>query len=167
MSRTPAPKKGWLVHYRGLVGAWARSKANPQDAEDAVQDAAERFLSIDMLAIRDSGAYLHRSAINGVAKRYRRAQSFPAQPLHELAEADHPVVEGVESAVYVAQLSLALTESLGELPLVCQQIFAWHRIENWTVPEIARHMGLSVSTVEKNLTKTMRHLHQRLQRFAS
>ncbi|VGO08748.1 FIG006045: Sigma factor, ECF subfamily [plant metagenome] len=84
-----------------------------------------------------------------------------------MAEEEHPLIEDVESAAYVAQLSQALSEALEELPLVCQQIFAWHRIENWTVPEIARHMGLSVSTVEKHLTKTMRHLHQRLQRFAS
>jgi RNA polymerase sigma-70 factor (ECF subfamily) len=87
--------------------------------------------------------------------------------LHELTEAEHPAAEDVESAVYVAQLSRALSESLDELPLACQQVFAWHRIEHWTVPEIAQHMGLSVSTVEKHLTKTMRHLQQKLQKFAS
>lgn len=167
MSRLPAPKKGWLAHYSGLVGTWAKGNVNPQDAEDAVQDAAERLLGTDTLAIRDTRAYLHRSAVNGLVSRHRREQAFPPSPLHDLAEEEHPLIEDVESAAYVAQLSQALSEALEELPLVCQQIFAWHRIENWTVPEIARHMGLSVSTVEKHLTKTMRHLHQRLQRFAS
>ena len=167
MSRPPASRKGWLAHYSGLVGAWAKANANTQDAEDAVQDAAERMLGADTLAIRDPRAYLHRSAVNGLVSRYRRQQAFPATPLHELAEEEHPATQDVESAVYVAQLSQALAESLDELPLVCQQIFAWHRLENWTVPEIARHMGLSVSSVEKHLTKTMRHLHRKLQRFAS
>lgn len=167
MSRPPASKKGWLAHYSGLIGTWAKGSANTQDAEDAVQDAAERLLGRDTLAIRDTRAYLHRSAANGLVNRYRREQAFPASALHELAEEEHPVSEDVESAAYVAQLSRVLAESLEELPLVCQQIFAWHRIENWTVPEIALHMGLSVSTVEKHLTKTMRHLHQKLQRFAS
>lgn len=167
MSRPPAPKKGWLAHYSGLIGMWAKGNANTHDAEDAVQDAAERLLGTDTLVIRDTRAYLHRSAANGLISRHRRTQSFPALPLHELAEAEHPAAQDVESAVYVTQLSRALSESLEELPLVCQQIFAWHRIENWTVPEIAQYMGLSVSTVEKHLTKSMRHLHQKLQRFAS
>lgn len=167
MSRPSAPKKGWLAYYSGLVGSWAKGHVNMQDAEDAVQDAAERMLGVDMLGIRDTRAYLHRSAANGLVSRYRREQAFPTVPLNELAEDAHPVVEDVESTAYVAQLSRALADSLEELPLVCQQIFAWHRIENWTVPEIARHMGLSISTVEKHLTKTMRHLHQQLQRFSS
>lgn len=143
-----------------------RGNTNPQDAEDAVQDAAERLLGADTLAIRDTRAYLHRSAINGLVSRHRRERSVPALPLHELTEAEHPAAADVESAVYVAQLSRALSESLEELPLACQQVFAWHRIEHWTVPEIARHMGLSVSAVEKNLTKTMRHLQRKLQKFA-
>ncbi len=167
MSPPAVPKKSWLAHYTGLVGAWAKGNANAHDAEDAVQDAAERLLATDTLVIRDARAYLHRSAVNGLISRHRRAESFPAVPLQELAEADHPVVDDVESAAYVDQMSQALSESLSELPRVCQQIFAWHRLENWTVPEIANHMGLSVSTVEKNLTKAMRHLHEKLRRFAS
>lgn len=161
------PKKGWLAHYGELVGSWVRRADSREDAEDALQDAAERMLGLDTLAIRDTRAYLHRSVSNGLVSRHRRAQSFPTSPLHELEEVEHPSVEDVESAVYVGQLSRALTESLEELPLACQQIFAWHRIEHWTVPEIAQHMGLSVSTVEKNLTKTMRHLQTKLQKFAS
>jgi len=167
MSRPPAPRKGWLSHYGGLIGTWAKAAGNTHDAQDAVQDAAERMLGADTLAIRDPRAYLHRSAVNGMIGRYRREQSFPTLPLDELAEAEHPVADDVESAAYVAQLSRALCAALEELPPVCRQVFAWHRLENRTVPDIARDMGLSVSTVEKYLTKTMRHLHKRLQSFSS
>lgn len=167
MSRPPTAKKNWLAHYSGLIGTWAKGSGNVQDAEDSVQDAAERMLGADTLAIRDSRAYLHRSAVNGLVSQYRRENILSASPLHELAEEEHPAIDDVESAVYVAQLSTALSEALEDLPLVCQQVFAWHRIENWTVPEIAQHMGLSVSSVEKHLTRTMRHLRQRLQKFTS
>lgn len=132
-----------------------------------MQDAAERMLGANMLVIQDTRAYLHRSAVNGLISRHRRTEALPCVPLQDLAEGDHPVVDEVESAAYVAELSAALAASLAELPEVCQKIFAWHRLEHWTVPEIARHMGLSVSTVEKNLTRAMRHLHEKLQRFAS
>jgi RNA polymerase sigma-70 factor (ECF subfamily) len=35
------------------------------------------------------------------------------------------------------------------------------------VPEIASHLGLSVSSVEKYLTRSMRHLQLKLQQFSS
>ncbi|WP_017522403.1 sigma-70 family RNA polymerase sigma factor [Pusillimonas noertemannii] len=166
MSRRPTSDKGWLAHYRELVGTWARRSNCSADAEDAAHDAIVGMLERDGAAIANPRAYLHRSTSNGLAGRYRREQAFPAAPLHELAEAEHPVVEDVEAGAQLAELSSALAEALDELSPACRQVFAWHRLEGWTVPEIAARMGLSVSTVEKYLTRTMRHLHRSLQRFS-
>ncbi|TFL11532.1 sigma-70 family RNA polymerase sigma factor [Pusillimonas caeni] len=167
MSRRSSSPKGWLAHYRELIGTWARRSSSAADAEDAAHDAIAGMLERDGAVIANPRAYLHRSTSNGLAGRYRREQAFPAAPLHELSEAEHPVVDDVEAAARLAQLTRALAEALDELPLACQQVFAWHRIEGRTMPEIAARMGLSVSTVEKYLTRTMRHLHRRLQRFSS
>lgn len=167
MSRRPSSDKSWLAHYRELLGTWKRRSRSAFDAEDAAHDAIVGMLESDTAAIANPRAYLHRSTANGLISRYRREQSLPMSPLHELSEDDHPVVEDVEAAASFSQLSQALTESLNELPAVCQQVFAWHRVEGRTVPEIASRMGLSVSMVEKHLTRTMRHLHQCLQRFSS
>lgn len=167
MPRPRSSDKGWLAHYRELIGTWTRRSNSAFDAEDATHDAIVGMLESDAAAIANPRAYLHRSAANGLIGRYRREQSVPMSPLHELSEEEHPVVDDVEAVASFAQLSQALTESLNELPPVCQQVFAWHRIEGRTVPEIASRMGLSVSMVEKHLTRTMRHLHRRLQRFSS
>lgn len=157
----------WLAHYRELVGTWARRSRSSADAEDAAHDAIVGMLESDGAAIVNPRAYLHRSTANGLISRYRREQAFPAAPLHELPEAEHPSADDAEAAARLAQLSRALAAALDELPPACQQVFAWHRIEGRTMPEIAAKMGLSVSTVEKYLTKTMRHLHRSLQRFSS
>ena len=65
-----------------------------------------------------------------------------------------------------SQLSDALQQALEELPLPCQQVFAWHRLEGQTMGEIAQRMDLSVSMVEKHMARCMRHLHIRLKQHA-
>src|SRR5690606_25111650 len=91
--------------------------------------------------IENKRAYLHRSVANGLINRYRREQSFPTLPLHELSESEHPVMDGVEAAAQVSELSQALSDALGELPPACQQVFAWHRLEGWTVPVYTGYYG--------------------------
>lgn len=167
MSRPPTSSKGWLAYYREIIGTWKRRSSSSFDAEDAAHDAIVGMLENGGSAIENQRAYLHRSVANGLINRYRREQSFPTAALQDLPESEHPVIEGAEAGAHVSQLSQALSDALGELPQVCQQVFAWHRLEGWTVPEIAAQMGLSVSMVEKHLTRTMRHLRQRLQRFSS
>ncbi|MGX9936500.1 RNA polymerase sigma factor [Advenella kashmirensis] len=167
MPRRPSPDKGLLAHYCELVGTWARRANSVPDAEDAAHDAVVGILERNGATIVNPRAYLHRSTANGLISRYRHQKACPTSALHELPEEQHPTVDDVEAAVHLSQLSQALLEALDELPIVCQQVFAWHRIEGWTVPEIASRMGLSVSMVEKHLTKSMRHLHQKLERFSS
>lgn len=167
MPRRSSLDKGLLTHYCELVRTWVRRSNSIADVEDAAHDAVVGMLERDGLAIMNPRAYLHRSTVNGLISRYRHQQSYPTASIHDLSEEEHPISDDVETSARFSQLSQALIEALDELSPICQQIFAWHRIEGWTVPEIASHIGLSVSTVEKHLTKTMRHLHQKLERFSS
>lgn len=167
MSRRRPPETGWLAYYRELLGAWTRKADSRYDAEDATHDVVVNMLEGEASVIRDRRAYLHRSVYHGLVTRHHKQVREQAIPLHELTEAEHPAQDDPESSLRAAQLSDALLEALNELPLHYQQVFAWHRLEGWTVPEIAAHMRLSVSTVEKYLTRAMRHLHARLQRFSN
>lgn len=166
MSRHRPPENGWLAYYRELIGTWTRKADSHYDAEDATHDVIANMLDGDASVIRDQRAYLHRSVYHGLVTRHHKQVREQAIPLHELAEDEHPAQDDPESSLRTAQLSEALLKALNELPVPCQQVFAWHRLEGWTVPEIATHMRLSSSTVEKYLTRTMRHLHARLQKFS-
>ncbi|NYT80922.1 RNA polymerase ECF-subfamily sigma-70 factor [Alcaligenaceae bacterium] len=141
MSRSPTFPKGWLAHYRELIGTWKRRSSSSFDAEDAAHDAIVGMLENGGSTIENKRAYLHRSVANGLINRYRREQSFPTLPLHELSESEHPVMDGVEAAAQVSELSQALSDALGELPPACQQVFAWHRLEGWTVPVYTGYYG--------------------------
>ena len=119
-----------------------------------------------MSAIRNPRAYLHRSVYHGLINQHHKQQRAAAIPLQDLDEDELPTQDGPEAGARTAQLSNALRQALDELPEPCAAVFAWHRLEGWTVPEIAAHLGLSVSSVEKHLTRTMRHLHTRLHAYS-
>ncbi|MFY3308282.1 sigma-70 family RNA polymerase sigma factor [Achromobacter ruhlandii] len=166
MRRTRPAEHGWLAYYRELLGTWKRKGHASGDVEDTAHDAIANMLEGDVSAIRNPRAYLHRSIYHGLANQYHQQVRSAAEPLHDLDEDEHPAQDSPEAGARTAQLSRALRQALDELPEPCAAVFAWHRLEGWTVPEIASHMGLSVSSVEKYLTRTMRHLHTRLHAYS-
>lgn len=160
------PKKGWLAHYRGLVGTWAKGNSLRPDAEDAAQDAIEGLLRGDRAAVLDQKAYLYRTARNRLVSEIRRQSRHDTRALHELAEDEHPVHSDPDMAVRTAELANALRLALQELPLKCQQVFLWNKIEGYTQEEIAHKLRLTPSSVEKYMKRAMQHLQEKLQNHA-
>lgn len=67
--------------------------------------------------------------------------------------------------IVVAQQELAaMAEALDRLPAQCQQIFTLCRLQNLAHKEVALHLKVSVSTVEKQLAIALDFLSQCLQR---
>ncbi|NYT70042.1 sigma-70 family RNA polymerase sigma factor [Pusillimonas noertemannii] len=166
MSRPPASKKGWLAHYSELVGTWARRADSPQDAEDATHDAILRVLENDAAALANPRAYLHRSVRNRLIDKHRQSRLLDVVPLHELEEYEHPLLTDPDAQARTAQLLASLKEALAELPFKCRQVFLLHRLEGHTQEEIAQKLGISVNMVEKHMTRTVRHLRERLHNHA-
>lgn len=166
MSRSSAPKRGWLAHYGELVAVWSKWTGNRQDAEDATQDVVVRALESDAGAWLNSRAYMHRSVHNRLVDGYRRSSVLHTVPLHELDEADHPLVQGPDAQAGAAELLAALKAALASLPLKCRQVFLLHRLEGYTQEEIAKKLGISVSMVEKHMIRASKHLRKELQNHA-
>lgn len=164
MSRPTAPRKDWLAHYSELLGSWR--KKNHADGEDALHDAVLRMLEQGMDAIKDSRAYLARSTANALVDGHRRHSILNARHLDDLHDADHPTVEDGQSTLYAGELMQAMMAALQDLPLPCQKVYLWHRMEGWTHAEIAAHMGISRSMVEKHMNRALLHLHEKLQKFS-
>lgn len=72
MSRPPAPKKGWLAYYSGLIGTWAKRSSLPHDTENTVQDSIEGLLRGEHAAVIDQKAHLYRAAQNHLISEIRR-----------------------------------------------------------------------------------------------
>ncbi|MFC4275365.1 RNA polymerase sigma factor [Achromobacter aloeverae] len=167
MRRSYPTEHGWLAYYRELLATWRRKEPRQGDAQDTAHDAIANMLAGDVSAIRNPRAYLHRSMHHGLINQHTRLRREAAIALQDLREDEHPPnQDDPESHARTAQLSRALLDALAELPHPCAAVFAWHRLEGQTVPEIAATLGLSVSSVEKYLARTMRHLHARLHPYA-
>ncbi|MCK9513345.1 MAG: sigma-70 family RNA polymerase sigma factor [Pigmentiphaga sp.] len=167
MSRPRPFDKGWLAHYRELIGTWARGNPLAHDASDAAQDSMAHLLANDPAAVLDRKAYLFRCARNRLVSEIRRQARGNFLSLDTLAEEEHPSTGDPEATLRADQLARALKAALAELPLKSQQVFLWNKIEGYTQEEIAQRLGLTSSMVEKHMKRALNHLRDRLQQHAS
>ena len=61
------------------------------------------------------------------------------------------------------QQRMALKRALAELPERTREIFRLNRIEGMTHAEVARHLDICDSSVQKHLAKALAYVMQRLQ----
>ncbi|MCV2218545.1 RNA polymerase sigma factor [Thauera sp. Sel9] len=166
MTHRPLSKKGWLANYCELIGGWRRRPDTDDDALDALQDAALRMLEAGVSKVANPVAYLKRSVRNRKIDAHRHQTAFPSIPLDELDDQTASDMPGPEAEAHARKLLADLQTALEELPLVCRQVYIHHRIEGCTHTEISQKLGISTDMVEKHMTRTVRHLGNRLQHYA-
>ncbi|KAA9000488.1 RNA polymerase sigma factor [Affinibrenneria salicis] len=149
-------------HYsQALQRHLTRKVRDPHLAADLLQECflrlAQRLEQQEIII--DKKAYLFKTA-NNLVRDHQRYQSrwqmqTPANdseaPLDDLPDR-RPQME--QMAINRQQLEL-LAQVLSHLPERTQQIFQLHRLEHLTQQQIARRLGVSVSTVEKHLASAL------------
>ena len=136
--------------------------------ESTCQDLAQE-LFVDLWNKRESldihtslRAYLRRAAVNKALnhiKATRRMQLEDTDDLGQLADtssADSLRKEKQES------LEDALHAAIGGLPEKCRVVFNLSRFEQLSHREIAEKLGISVKTIENQITKAMKMLRDAL-----
>ena len=147
-----------------LVGYLCR-RVPEEDAKDIAQEAFVRMLRYRDHPRDQLKALMYRIATNVLLDRARRDRSRGA-PLHVSLDADHDAMasdepaheERVESQQALAQVRAAILQ----LPGRCREVYLLNRIEGMSYTEIARHCGISVKAVEKNIGRALRVLRERL-----
>ncbi len=156
--------------YSALVTRMLQVLKRPEDAEDMAQEA---FIKLSLKAaegyeVNYPRAFLYRVAHNMALDYLRKRNREDSRIL--ATEAD---VSEVESSAVVEQWPMtgglegqldnerALTQvfnSLSVLPGKCQEVFINHKVHQFSYRETANHMGLSVSMVEKYMSKALKHV---------
>lgn len=148
--------------YRApLSGFFANRVRNPADVDDLVQEVFVQLIKRTRgEPIEHIEQYLFQTAANVLKDQGRRKQarhqdahdSFD-EDLHVLAMELSPerVVLGEESVERVAR-------ALQELPERTRDIFFLRAMDHCKFADIARMLGVSKSTVEKEMVKAMSHL---------
>lgn len=123
---------------------------DPQEAEDAVQDAFVRYLERRPEALETPGAWLTRVLVNGCKSRLRLAWR-QVGPLPDTLAAPGP--EEQEEL-----------EELFSLPPEDRVVIHLHYYEGWTTDEIARMLGRRPGTVRSRLSRARERLRKLLEK---
>jgi RNA polymerase sigma-70 factor (ECF subfamily) len=152
------------TYRRPLTGFFQARVSSPEDAQDLVQQTFTRLMQrAGNAPIRDMRRYVFQAAAN-VLRDHQRRQARRRQDQHGSYEEEwHGEVEHSQESVYLAQeLADRIASALEELPERQQDIFMQCVLGRLGYDAVAELLGVSRSTVEHDLGKTMRHLDRTL-----
>lgn len=142
----------FLIHRKSLMWRAMRIVRDRQVAEDVAQETFIRARqAMDKGQIQHLEAFLHQTARN-LAIDFRRHRD-----LHGSIERDGVAEEDMrniaasvpspEARLIQSERLRLLNEAVKKLPERAQKVWYLSRVEKWTYPQIAAHLGVSPNTV--------------------
>jgi RNA polymerase sigma factor (sigma-70 family) len=136
------------------------------EREDLVQDVFARLARMSELSsIESSDAYLFKIAANLLRDRQRRLTARASDEHEIYDEETHGAARETispERALLGVQAIEQLMTALYELPERTRAVFALYHFDDLSHAEIARRLAISVSAVEKHMSRANSHLFVRL-----
>jgi RNA polymerase sigma factor (sigma-70 family) len=148
-----------------LVRFFQRRCKNLSRAEDLAQEVIVRTLSrAELTSPEQARGYIFRAAANLWRDQHRRATRFISPEVGWDEESALNVTEGVplERALVSEEELYRVNAVLLELSERTRDVFVLHRLEQMKYAEIARVLGVSVSAIEKHMSKALAHLSERM-----
>lgn len=150
--------EAWFIEYAPALRRYfnRRAPGGGQEADDLVQEVFTRLQARAATDPVDNvERYLFRIANNVLATRATR-DTKGGRRREVLHESLDPPDELSPERVVAARQELALViASVRNMPLRARQAFILHRFEEMTYAAIAKRMGVSVSAVERLLSRAM------------
>lgn len=146
------------AHYLRQARRWSR---DAHEASDLVQEAYLKLLQMDNWAgIRDPRAYAVTMIRNLVLQRVRRSQVVAFTDIPSLDADMRDESPGVFEVVAAREALIDLLAEVERLPPACRRVIRMRKIDDRPPSEIARTLGISISTVETHLARGMQQLLQ-------
>jgi len=149
--------------FKGLCFFAQKYVKDFESAREIVQDSYinlwEKRSIVD--ATRSAKSYLTTTIHNKCLNYLRDNRKFNTNLLEfeNLLE----ISDDSDTDVLVVQeLHQSIEQAIGELPERCREIFMLNRYENLKYQQIADKLGISVKTVEAQMSKALQHLRKRL-----
>lgn len=138
--------------------------ASREDAADLMQETYLRVMDRIHISEFDAEArgYLFRTATNLARDHYRRQRFRACLPLDDLPEEYLSATDATpEQACIAYQVTLTMQAALREMPADARDVFVLARSRDLGNVEIARHLGLSLRTVERRMADAMAFISNR------
>jgi RNA polymerase sigma factor (sigma-70 family) len=147
--------KDWPSVFSRVRSALMRRGRSEQDADDLVQEAWIRLNCYERdQAVERPEAFLMRAALNLSIDAHRARTTRGEEVLLE----DVVLVDarpGADEVLLARERLARLSECLARMNEKTRAIFLAHRVDGLSYKEIARHHGLTTSSVEKHIAKAV------------
>jgi RNA polymerase sigma-70 factor (ECF subfamily) len=151
-------------HWQALYAVARNILRSTELAKDIVQEVFASFWQRRSdLEIIYPKAYLQQAVRNQVLNAIR-ANKADDGFYQRLAEVSREIVE--ENPLIFKELRHILADLIGSLPEDCRMVFHLSREEELTYNQIADYLNISVKTVEKKMSRSLRIIRSRLDRSA-
>lgn len=155
------PIEHLYVEHHGWLQGWLRQRLNnAADAADLAHDTFVRVLQRRQApSLLEPRAYLRTIARGLVIDlwRHRDIEQAWLETVAQLPEGEAPSPEVTALAI---EALVAIDRLLDALPTRMRSIFLMAQLDGLPCPRIAERMGVSLSTVERDLAKALRHCYQ-------
>ncbi|MGA4634955.1 sigma-70 family RNA polymerase sigma factor [Pseudomonas solani] len=160
MSGRPVIEHLYIEHHGWLQG-WLRSRLNnAADAADLAQDTFVRVLQRRHAnPLLEPRAYL-RTVARGLVIDLWRRRDIERAWLETLAHLPEDEVPSPEVSALAIESLMAIDRLLDQLPARTREAFLLAQLDGMTCPAIAERLGVSLSTVERDIAKALRHCYQ-------
>ncbi|MFM9902469.1 MAG: sigma-70 family RNA polymerase sigma factor [Polaromonas sp.] len=147
-------------YHRELLNFLTRHVRDRDAAADLAQESYVRVLSAQSAGqvVLDMRALLYRTARNLVIDQHRRTAVRRHDDLDTLPNDQQPVALHYlqpEEALASQQVVRAYMATIEALPPRCREAFVMNVFDERSHAQIAQHMGISVSMVEKHVVRGM------------
>ena len=155
-----APLIDRMWTYIPQLRAYLRQRFPNSEADDVVQDVLLRLTQCTpSQSIEFPMRYLFQVANTVVIDQRRRAMTRRAECHRELTDRDHPADELSPLRILLGREEFHMTHAaLESLPPRTREIIIATRVECVSVKSVATRYGISLSAVEKHLTRGLRAL---------
>ncbi|MFS2055381.1 sigma-70 family RNA polymerase sigma factor [Variovorax sp. Varisp41] len=155
---TPSVETLYGDHHAWLQGWLRRKLGNACDAADLAQDTFMRVLGRprELAELREPRAWLTTIA-HGLAVDHVRRKALERACLDAIAHLPEPQAPSPEAQLMLVEALVRIDAMLDGLAPKARSAFLLSRLEGLGYNEIARQLGVSLSSVEKYMATAIRH----------
>jgi RNA polymerase sigma factor (sigma-70 family) len=155
------------AQFRAPLLRFFRRRVGPgEDADDLVQDVFSRLAAQDLDTIVNIQGYVFQVAANVLRDKARRASVRSiVSPVPEGFDVEDEAGFSPERILQSREAVQVMIAAIYELPDTVRIVFSQYHFDGVAQVEIARRLGLSLSTVEKHMARANSHLLYRLRKF--
>ncbi len=157
----------FLNHRKSLIWNVMRIVRDSQAAEDVAQETYIRVRkAVENGPVEHLEAFLYQTARNLAINHKRRHDMRSSIEREDVSDDDIATVAlsapSQESALIHRQRLQYVDEAIAKLPQRARTVWLLSRIEKWSYPKIAEHLGISPNTVFNDLKLAHSHCLQAL-----